>query len=43
MPFPSKAMKYRDEEDFNLFVEMLRPLYLHTPLTKIMKMSPYAK
>jgi hypothetical protein len=43
MPFPSKAVKYRDEEAFNCFVEMLRPLYLRTPLTEIMKMPPYAK
>jgi hypothetical protein len=43
MPFPSKAVKYRDEEDFNRFVEMLRPVFLRTRLIDMLKMSPYAK
>ena len=30
------------DEDFELFVEMLRPVFLHMRLTDILKMSPYA-
>ena len=43
MPFPSKALKSKDEEAFNHFVELLRPLFLQVPLTDAIKMPPYAK
>ena len=43
MPFPSKASKSKDEDAFNRFVELLRPLFFQVPLTDAMKMPPYAK
>ena len=43
MPFPSKALKSKDEDAFNHFVELLRPLFLQVPLTNAMKMPPYDK
>jgi hypothetical protein len=42
MPFPTKSSKNKDEEDFERFVEMLRPVFLRTHLTDILKMPPYA-
>ena len=42
-PSPSKTQKSRDEEAFNQFVELLRPLFLRVPLTDAIKMPPYAK
>ena len=32
-----------DDEDFERFAEMLRPVFLRTRLTDILKMPPYAK
>jgi hypothetical protein len=43
MHFPSKPLKNKDEEDFERFVEMLRPVFLRTLLMDILKMPPYAK
>ena len=43
MPFPPKPSKKKDDEDFELFVEMLRPVFLCMRLTNILKMSPYTK
>ena len=43
MPFPPKSTKKNDEEECERFAEMLRPLFLHTHLTDILKMPPYAK
>jgi hypothetical protein len=43
MPFPPKPSKKKDEEEFELFAEMLRPVFLRTRLTNILKMAPYAK
>src|SRR3990170_8789440 len=43
MPFPPKPSKKMDEEDFEHFVEMVRPVFLRMRLTNILKMSPYAK
>ena len=43
MPFPTKPPKNKDEEQFECFVEMLRPVFLRTRLTDILKMPPYAK
>ena len=43
MPFPPKPSKKKDDEEFERFVEMLRPVFLRMRLTDILKMSPYAK
>jgi hypothetical protein len=43
MPFPTKPPKNKDDEQFECFVEMLRPVFLRTHLTDILKMPPYAK
>src|SRR3989337_1251431 len=43
MPFPTKPSKNKDDEDFERFVEMLRPVFLCTRLIDMLKMSPYAK
>ena len=42
-PFPPKSTKKKDDEEFERFVEMLRPVFLRTRLTDILKMPPYAK
>jgi hypothetical protein len=41
--FPPKPSKNKDEKEFECFAEMLRPVFLHTRLTDILKMAPYAK
>src|SRR3989337_3826947 len=43
MPFPPKSTKKNDDEEFEHFAEMLRPVFLRTRLTDILKMPPYAK
>jgi hypothetical protein len=43
MPFPPKPSKKKDEEEFERFAEMLRPVFLRARLTDILKMPPYAK
>ncbi|KAI5014653.1 hypothetical protein ZWY2020_056043 [Hordeum vulgare] len=43
MPFPPKPSKKKDHEDFERFVEMIRPVFLQMRLTDMLKMSPYAK
>ena len=43
MPFPPKSTKKNDDEEFELFAEMLRPVFSRTRLTDILKMPPYAK
>ena len=43
MPFPPKPSKKKDEEEFERFAEMLRPVFLRARLTDIIKMPPYAK
>ncbi|KAI5015824.1 hypothetical protein ZWY2020_059363 [Hordeum vulgare] len=43
MPFPPKPSKKKDDEDFERFVEMIRPVFLQMCLTDMLKMSPYAK
>ncbi|KAI4985095.1 hypothetical protein ZWY2020_017725 [Hordeum vulgare] len=43
MPFPPKPSKKKDDEDFERFVEMVRPIFLQMRLTDMLKMSPYAK
>ena len=43
MPFPPKSTKKKHDEEIERFVEMLRPVFLRTHLTDILKMAPYAK
>ena len=43
MPFPPKSTKKKYDEEFERFAEMLRPVFLRTRLTDILKMPPYAK
>ena len=43
MPFPPKSSKYKDDEEFERFAEMIRPVFLCTRLIDILKMAPYAK
>ena len=43
MPFPPKPTKKKDDEEFERFAEILRPVFLCTRLTDILKMAPYAK
>ena len=43
MPFPPKSTKKNDDEEFERFAEMVRPVFLRTRLTDILKMPPYAK
>ncbi|KAI5007521.1 hypothetical protein ZWY2020_051978 [Hordeum vulgare] len=43
MPFPPKPSKKKDDEDFERFVEMIRPIFLQMRLVNMLKMSPYAK
>ena len=43
MPFPPKSTKKKDAEEFERFAKMLRPVFLRTRLTGILKMSAYAK
>ena len=43
MPFPPKPSKKKDDEDFERFVEMIRPVFLQMRLTDMLKISPYAK
>ncbi|KAI4980002.1 hypothetical protein ZWY2020_016755 [Hordeum vulgare] len=43
MPFPPKPSKKKDDEDFERFVKMIRPVFLLMRLTDMLKMSLYAK
>ena len=43
MPFPCKSSKSKDDGDFEHFAEMIRPVFLRTRSTDILKMTPYAK
>lgn len=43
MPYPPKPTKKKDDEEFEHFTEMLRPVFLRTHLTDLLKMAPYAK
>ncbi|KAI5014857.1 hypothetical protein ZWY2020_056247 [Hordeum vulgare] len=43
MPFHPKPSKKKDDEDFERFVEMIRPVFLQMWLTDMLKMSLYAK
>ena len=41
IPFPPKSTKKNNDEEFERFAEMLRPVFLCTRLTDILKMPPY--
>ena len=43
MPFPPKSTKKKDDEEFERFAKMMRPVFLRSNLTDILKMPPYAK
>src|SRR3954463_15913333 len=43
MPFPPKPSKKKDDEDFERFAEMIRPIFLCMRLTDMLKMNPYDK
>ena len=43
MPFPPKPSKTKDDEDFERFAEMIRPIFLCMRLTDMLKVNPYAK
>ena len=43
MPFPPKPSMTKDDEDFEHFAEMIRPIFLHMLLTDMLKTNPYAK
>ena len=43
MPFPLKPSKKKDDEDFERFAEMIRPIFLHMRLTDVLKTNPYSK
>lgn len=40
MSFPPKPTKKKDDEEFERFAEMLRPIFLRTRLTDLLKMTP---
>ena len=41
--FLLKHPRISDDEDFDRFAEMIRPIFLHMCLTDMHKMNPYAK
>ena len=43
MPFPPKSTKKNDDEEFERFAQMIRPVFLRTRLTDILEMAPYEK
>src|SRR3954465_5930331 len=43
MPFPPKPSKKKDDEDFERFAEMIRPILLRMHLNDVLKTNPYAK
>ena len=43
MPFPPKPSMKKDDEDFECFAEMIRPIFLRMRLTDMLKTNPYAK
>ena len=40
MPFPPKPSKKKDDEDFERFAEMIRPIFLRMHLTDVLKTNP---
>ena len=43
MSFSPKPSKKKDDEDFECFAEMIRPIFLRMRLTDVLKTNPYAK
>ena len=43
MHFPPNPSKKKDDEDFERFAVIERPIFLRMRLTDMLKMSPYAK
>ena len=43
MPFPPKPSKKNDDEAFERFAKIIRPIFLHMHLKDMLKMNPYAK
>src|SRR3954465_13238149 len=43
MHFPPKPSKKKDDEDFERFAEMIRPILLRMHLNDVLKTNPYAK
>ena len=43
MPFPPKPSKKKDDENFERFPKMIRPIFLRMRLIDMLKMNPYAK
>ena len=43
MPFPPKPSKSKDDEDFERFAEMIRPIFLRMRLTDMLQLNLYAK
>ena len=41
--FPPKPSKKKDDEDFERFAEMIRPIFLRMRLIDMLKMNPYDK
>ena len=41
--FPPKPSQKKDDDDFEHFDEMIRPIFLRMRLTDMLKMNPYAK
>ena len=41
--FPPKPSKKKDDEDFERFAEMIRPIFLRMRLTDMLKMNLYTK
>ena len=41
--FLPNHLKKKDDEDFERFAEMIRPIFLRMRLTDMLKMNPYAK
>ena len=43
MPFPPKPSKKKDDEDFERFAEMIRPIFFRMRLSDVLKTNPYGK
>ena len=41
--FSSQTIQEKDDEDFERFAEMIRPIFLRMRLTDMLKVNPYAK
>ena len=42
MLFPNKIYKTKEEEHYNKFCELMKPLFLQIPLTDAIKLPPYS-